>query len=140
MLKLDDDIHEEPILEVFGISAHVREYRICWALNRSLGLKLARVKDLVVNRSDKDVFFARFEDLVDEGDIRYVLIQNIVPDGLLVPDLKQADFIFIVLYGEDIPPKEHYSALQKTEFVNVVFSLDPASWKNKYAALGVDGY
>lgn len=140
MLKLDNEDQVEPTLEVYGISAHVRDYRICWALNNTLGISLERAADKVVERGGVERRFTRFEFAAEEGEVIYSLIQNIGSDGLVVPDLKHADYLFVVQYAEDIPMRSHYSDIQRTEFVNAVFSLDPVKRKDLYTVLGVDGY
>lgn len=140
MLRLDDDIQVENAVEVYGISAHVRPYRMCWALNRSLGLQLSRQEDQLMKRANDELGFFRYTYQLADEEVRYTLFQNIKPEGLLVADLKHADFLFMVQYGEDLTPRSHLSMVQQTEFVNTVFSLSKEKWKEMYAALAVDGF
>ena len=140
MLRLDDDIQADNAVEMYGISAHVRPYRMCWALNRSLGLQLCREEDQLIRRANGELGFSRYTYQLTDEEVRYTLFQNIRPEGRLVADLKHADFLFMVQYGEDLIPDSHMSRIQQTEFVNTVFSLSMEKWKEMYAALAVDGF
>ncbi len=132
MLRLDLDEEVAPPAKLFGLSSHVRDYRLCWSLNNSLGINLKKR-----NSSVGEIQFACINSAQEWC---YTLIQNRTASGLLLPELKQADFLFFVQHGEDAEEIDHYSGLQRAQFVNAVFSLDPKKWNEAFRLIEIDGY
>lgn len=118
MQKLILETEWTPTIEVYGISCHVRDYRLCWALNQELGLSFTKEDEALFKCKD------------ESKQISYSLLRNRKESGYLLPELKHADFLFVALFGEDSEPKEHFGNIQKTQFVNAVFSLG-ADYKTK---------
>ena len=132
MLKLDIDENVIPTAQLFGLSSHVRDYRLCWSLNNSLSIDL--------EKSSSPAGAVTFICVDKEQELRYTLIQNRTISGLLVPELKQADFLFCVQHGEDTEKIDCYSSLQNAQFVNAVFSLEPKRSKEAFRLMNIDGY
>ncbi len=135
MLKLEFDDEVMPVAQLFGLSSHVRDYRLCWSLNRALDIELQKQK----TEPDAEAF-VKFRYSNDDSDVCYTLIQNRTATGFIFPELKQADFLFFIQFGEDSQELEHYSALQSAQFMNAVFSLDPNTWNEAFRLIDVDGY
>lgn len=97
MAKFKLDLYPEPELTVFGISSHVNDYRLCWSLNRSLGLELSRSpKDIVETHEGRSTAFATFAQEVPDLEARYLLVSNHGTDGILIIEQRQADFFLVM--------------------------------------------
>lgn len=137
-LELDEDII--PTVQLFGLSSHVRDYRLCWSLNCALGIDLVKYIPDSEDEGGSGDNMTKFYCASSEKELSYTLIQNRTPNGLLVADLKQADFLFFVQYGEGVEELEYFTKLQEAQFVNAVFSLDPQKWNEAFQLIEGDGY
>jgi hypothetical protein len=81
-----------------GISCHHRDYRISFLLNQALEFNLVKHEDLTVpvagseGTSCYSFYFYRDEDLRNA----YYLLSNRSDEQVLIPEMKQVDFILIV--------------------------------------------
>ena len=132
MLKLVLDEEWTPVVEVYGISSHVRDYRLCWSLNTAMGLAFSKLEGATDG--------SRFECRVTTKDMVYNLVQNRTSKGMLLPELKQVDYLFYVHYGEDAEKENHSRKLHEAQFVNAIISLDENKQKQALQLIEVDGY
>lgn len=114
-----------PRAAVIGISCHVPDYRLCWSLNKSLGLALQRRKqDIVEHARGKELHYPVFEQRSEEGDPDIALIGNACGRRRLIPGQKEADF-FLVLSGRDDQEADRLlQRLRPAEFVLAAFTVD----------------
>src|SRR4029453_14184966 len=91
------DLEPEPDALVIGISSHVNDYRLCWALNRSLGVALARrTTDIAGIEGNTNARFAAYDHQDEESGTQLTLISNRSEGGRLLKDQKQADYFLVV--------------------------------------------
>lgn len=110
----------------FGISSHENDYRLSWALNNSLHLKLAKANDLNVRRQKSGVFqrFSMFEFRDEENAVVYKLIANRSEKGFLLQKMKNIDFIFYIAYDYPLPLLNSLlSGIKQTNIVQIAFEL-----------------
>lgn len=124
MARLRLDPPPEPDVTIIGISSHVHDYRLCWALNRSMGLELARrATDIVDDTKHGPAHYAVFDHADPETEASYTLVSNNGRDGRLIKDQRQANYFLIV----DAEEAERRPALLDhvlaTEFVLTAFPL-----------------
>lgn len=115
----------DPEVMLIGISCHENDYRLCWALNRELGINLARrAEDLMDPGPEKMASYSVFDhtDVVNEA--RWTLVHNHSTDGILLKDHKQADFFLVVEENAPITTRELIERVRRTEFVLTAFVLD----------------
>ena len=99
MTKYKLDLDYDYSFALIGICSHLQDYRLCWALNKSLGLDLYRLdKSIEMLRGEhcNQFFVYRFED--EEDHVSYSLIGNKTHGSVLVPEHKQADY-FLKIEG-----------------------------------------
>ena len=112
---------------LIGIACHLKEYRLCWALNEKLGLKLKRIEDLMVSPEGKrkeenrhPVF--HYEEM--KRDEQYFLVGNHGPSGELIEKKIHADYLIFI---KDIAVKGGASLLiseiKKIEHVLTAFKI-----------------
>ena len=97
MAKLKLDLEPDPAVTVIGISSHVNDYRLCWSINRSVGLELTRRRTDISEETNG--ILARYSayDHVDEStQARFTLVNNHCGDGILLKEHRQADYFLVV--------------------------------------------
>ncbi len=87
--KIFTDHRSEPVLlTLLGISCHSRDYYLTFYLNRKLSLGFTKMDDF----RDYPFFFCK-----DDNDFNaYFLIGNRSPESVLIPELKQTDYLLLL--------------------------------------------
>ena len=94
---VDEEEDTVPKVSVIGISCHVPDYRLCWALNLALGLGLERRRtDIVEHARGKDLHYPVFQQVGAEGMTTWSLICNLCGKRRLIADQKQADYFLVI--------------------------------------------
>ncbi len=112
------DIRSEPTyFTLIGISCHLKDYRLSFLLNQKLEFSFTKIEDLQSygapdkNQAEYSYYYYRDEDRFNA----YSLIANRSQDSVLVPQLKQTDFLLLV-EGEFKKP-------QKDMVINTIKSI-----------------
>jgi len=79
---------ETILFTLFGISCHLKDYRLSYYLNQKLELSFAKMDDF----QGYSFYFCRDEDSFNS----YYLLGNRGPESILLPDLKQTDFLLLL--------------------------------------------
>ena len=127
VLNVDDDYD----FSLMGISCHAKDYRLCWEINKALGVDLEK-KSYADGENQPDEPFSNASYFDEENHIDYVLIGNKYEGGLLIPEYPQLDY-FLRIYG---PQHEHFadsckSSLHSVDLVLAVIELKPSQLKSK---------
>ena len=96
---------EELDFAVLAINSHIKAYKLCWNINKSLQLNFEKKKD---HRIKEDLWFARYAYVCD--DVEYILLANHSKKGCLIPSQKSINFFLLI--------KNDYWQQEKTEFIN----------------------
>jgi hypothetical protein len=95
---LKKKIHKLPLKVEFnysliGISSHENDYRLSWAINQNLNLKLSQDSNLLVSIKNTEIIqrFSVFSSI--ENGIKYELISCLSEQGYLFKKLKNIDYI-----------------------------------------------
>ena len=119
--KFTLECSEELDFVVLAINSHIKVYKLCWNINKSLQLNFEKKKD---HRIKEELWFARYM-YVCGDDVEYTLLANRSKEGYLIPDQKSVNFFLLI--------KNDYWQQEKTEFINklrdikdilLVFELD----------------
>ena len=119
---------------LIGLSSHEKDYRVCWGVNNSLELDLARGEDLVIQgKKPADVSaFSLYTQELKGNDVEYFLVSNRGATGLLIPEQKQADYFFIARGPFDDDDQEKMiNGLRKINFVLTAYRINPRDLKSK---------
>ena len=136
MVKLKLDAEPDPDVFLIAISSHVNDYRLCWSLNRKLGLALSRRnEDIDQPGPERMAHFTAFDHVEEATLAQYSLVSNHAPDGVLVPDQRQADFFLVVDNAAQLPPNELLDHVRAAEFVLTAFPLDPRGLRGAHNLL-----
>jgi hypothetical protein len=79
---------EPSLFTLFGISCHLKDYRLSYYLNNRLELSFVKMEDFL----GFSFYYCRDEDSFNY----YYLLGNRSQDSILLPDLKQTDFLLLV--------------------------------------------
>ena len=118
--------------QLIGISSHENDYHLSWAINKNIGLNLAKSKNLLIyNKQLKEQQeFSVFSFDNEDNFILFNLISNTSVNGFLFPEMRNIDF-FLQIYDEsdDKFILNLINKLNKIEIVNTSFIIDPKNLK-----------
>lgn len=128
------DIEYEFNFWLIGISSHLRDYRISWALNKALGIALSKENDFeIVHKKQGDAqFYSHYAFTCEQTQRIYHLFSNKCPNGYLLPEIKHADYL-LMLDGNfnNQVIEELCKLVRKTQHINAVFNIDVETLKSK---------
>jgi hypothetical protein len=109
----------DPILfTLIGISCHLKDYRLSYHLNLSLDLSFVKMEDF----REFSFYFCRDEDRFNA----YYLLGNRGQESVLLPDLKQTDFLLLVEGPFKKPQKDFLlSKIKGIQTVLTAFEVRP---------------
>lgn len=119
---------------LWGIVATVKEYQLCWHLNKEMGFELKRAEDIEIIHKKKNktsVFsFFRYEDELDKWQVFVVANKHFGEH--LVPEVKQADF-FLMIKGEvsESQEEELFAKLKNIPVVQLVVKINYHKLKSR---------
>ncbi len=79
---------DSPSYTILGISCHLKDYRLSFMLNRQAGFELSKLDDF----NGFSFYSCRDDDTFNT----YFLLANRNTEGVLLPELKQTDYMLIV--------------------------------------------
>jgi len=127
------DFKPEYDFSLIGIASHQNDYRLSWALNNDLEIKLVRTKDIEIHNKKKNIkqLFSLYSFFHEDALLNYELVNNYSETGYLIPELQNIDF-FLKITGEISIDQlnQLIQRLKKTEIVISVFKIDPDSLKH----------
>ena len=106
---------------VLAINSHIKAYKLCWNINKSLQLNFEKKKD---HNIKEGLWFARYAYVCDDG-VEYNLLANRSKNGYLIPTQKSVNFFLFIKndsWGQE--KTEFISSLKDVEDVLLVFEID----------------
>ncbi len=130
--RLDFDFDYDFLL--YGISCHLKDYRLCWSLNHQLGSDLQKQNDyeLTVKTGEAPLRFSFYtwEDAVNH--LKYIVVANRGNPGILVQEQRQADYFLLVEGLTDLVDTQGLlDRIKGTDVVLTAYSIDPNQLKSK---------
>lgn len=116
--------------KLIGISCSEKDYRLCWAINHSLGIDLIRLSNEGLPSRTHLAGFPFFEYIDEENGRVYRLLANRFESNILMKELKTIDFLFL-LQGEDVNLHEIILKLGGIEFVFLATEIEIDKLKDK---------
>lgn len=128
ILEIDDDYS----FDLIGISSHVHDYRLAWALNKHMGWMLTRQRDLEVKSAKNVSYHALFEFDHEQEMTLIALLSNKSENGFLLPELQQFDYLLKIENLQHELSDEFYRQLRKTSFIQTVMVVDASKIKSRH--------
>ncbi len=134
MRRFELEIDHDYEFHLLGIASHLPDYRLCWSINRQMGLDLGKSeKPLKTLQKDKLTYvsFDVFCYTDPETQVEYNLIDNIYDGIRLVPEQKQADYLFLVRGIQDSDLTRIQQSINKIDQVLTSFKIEVEELKSK---------
>ena len=107
-------------LTVFAINSHVKDYNLCWHINKILNIELVKKKG--VKTIEKETFSC-FEFMFEEQ--KTLLVQNKSNKGYLLSDKKKIDYFLMFEPAINLPNrKEFLLKLSESSKILLIFEID----------------
>ncbi len=129
-LKLELDLN----FKLLGITCQLKDYRLCYYINKLTGLKLAKTEDHEIDYLNRQpLFFSRYLFVPPLGETAYYLLSNRgVSGGLLIPEMKGSDYFFLVKnFIDDENLATLHQAIVQIKEVLTATEIDPYKLKSK---------
>jgi hypothetical protein len=123
---------------IWGINSNMEDYRLCLNLNKHLNWDFKRVTDIEFYSPQIKGFKIfntyKFENVIDFYTLE--LIQNKKNGNILIPELKNFDFLFLLHGEDDYFEKEAFTGLlANSPGVQSVIELDINMLKSRHNLL-----
>lgn len=125
-------IEIESDYSLIGIASHENDYRLSWAINKSLGLDLKKKEDLTLDHPKNKILINYSLFIFDDENnyITYNLISNKSEKGFLIPEMKNIDFVLRVSGSPDQNLlNDLLFKLKKIDIVITAFQINEVSEK-----------
>ncbi|QQR99185.1 MAG: IPExxxVDY family protein [Sphingobacteriales bacterium] len=123
---------------IWGINSPLEDYRLCWLLNKILDWKLKRVDDIAFyqQKEKRYINFNAYK-YVNELDFYTIeIIKNKHDGNILIPEMKNFDYIFLFQGEEDYFNKDEITqVLKQIKGIQSIFEIDIENIKTKYNLL-----
>ena len=142
---------------LIGVSSHEKDYRICWALNKVLGIGLIKNESLEIKSKKQNTpsYFSLFSYESTDEFIEYSVISNLsenkilsskehslftksgkesqsTENGILIPEHKQMNY-FLMIRGEmeNVDVEEIIRKIKEIDIVLTAVNIDANELKSK---------
>ncbi len=124
---------EEYEFELIGICSSHSDYRLCWAINNSINIKLEKEDDYSVFGKKDGEHLHSFYSYYDEDEhVEYYLIKNVSNNyKRLVPEKDQIDYFIIIKNNLVLDTNNLVLELKKNDSILTAFVFDPNELKSK---------
>ena len=119
---------------LIAITAPLKDYRLCFKINKGLHIELNRVDDLeLAFKADAEpCYFSRYSFTESNTEVEFNFLANKGTEGFLIPEMKKVDyFLLIHNYIDHDDLKEVIAGLNRIPEVAVAAEVDPKKLKSK---------
>ncbi|MAW21444.1 MAG: hypothetical protein CMD16_03505 [Flavobacteriales bacterium] len=110
-----------------AINSHSRGYKLCWNLNKSLGLSFKMTDNHIIS---KELIFTRYEAKDDDGR-SFNLLPNLSKKGYLIPSQSRINYFLLINNSNWDNIKDKFlSKLRAINDILLVRELDVEKIKN----------
>ncbi len=132
MSKFSLELIEEYPYEVYGITAIAQDYRLCWHLNKELGLKFTRQEAIQIINKRKESVNHEFFVYEDQDTLtQYRLVQNKRTGSTFLPEVSHADYLLVI---DESPVVDYDLLIKKIKNIRpvlMIFPINLDALKNK---------
>ncbi|MFT4601840.1 MAG: hypothetical protein ACI857_002023 [Arenicella sp.] len=128
-LLFEDDYE----FELIGLCSSHADYRLCWAINNSLGTLLEKQDDYsVLEKKDGEHLHSFYSYFDKDEHLEYYLIKNVSNNyQRLVPEKDQIDYFLIIKNNLVLDISGMVSSLKENDSILTAFVFDPNDLKSK---------
>ena len=120
--------------DLLGLVSPLRDYRLCWLINKKLNVDFHRRRDLEINliQQQKLTYFSIYSyyDSLDKAS--FFILNNKNNNDLLIPEMKQVDYFFMTKGNIALQERERLLiSLKEVQAIQTLFEVDPLSLKSR---------
>ena len=117
---------------LIAITAPLKDYRLCFKINKELQINLSRVDDLEIAFNKDPCYFSRYSFTDSDTEVEFNLLANKGTEGFLITEMKKVDFFLLIHnYIDHDDLKEVIAGLNRIPEVAVAAEVDPKKLKSK---------
>lgn len=118
---------------LFSITSQLRDYRLCYYINKVLDFDFQKVEDLEITyKGQQPKYYSRYLYYIEDITPFYYIIANKSAEGYLIPELKAADYFVIIKdFIDDEDLSSFANAIKSIRDVQAIVELDPIKLKSK---------
>ena len=119
---------------LIAITTSLKDYRICYLINKYLNFKFSKSTDLEVDilQGTGPVFFSLYQYQWEASETDFYFIGNKGSDGYLIPEMRKADyFLMIKNYIDDDDLDKMISMLNRIPEIVAAVKIDPKKIKSR---------
>ncbi|HTD99354.1 MAG TPA: IPExxxVDY family protein [Mucilaginibacter sp.] len=119
---------------LIAITTSLKDYRICYLINKYLSFNFSKSKDLEVDilQGSGPVFFSLYQYHWEASETDFYFIANKGTDAYLIPEMRKADyFLMIKNYIDDDDLDKLITALNKIPEIVAAVKIDPKKIKSR---------
>lgn len=122
--------------ELLGLVSPVKDYKMAWLINQTLGINLVRSEELLIEfLSAPNLEISQYFLSLPHGFIQLLKNKSLNSTqqlAYLVPELRNMDY-FLLIQDEtgEVDPQEYVSHLSKNPFIQSAVRLDVSKLKSK---------
>jgi hypothetical protein len=118
---------------LYGIVSQEKPHRLVWFLNKISPYHFSRVDDYEIEIASKLFAFAQYTFNDEENHITYILIINKDESQLLIPELKNFDYLLLIKGAINFFEEEMLKDNIKTiPTVQIIFEVETEKLKSKH--------
>jgi len=118
---------------LYGIVSQEKPHRLVWFLNKIAPYHFSRVDDYEIEIASKLFAFAQYTFNDEENHITYILIIKKDESQLLIPELKNFDYLLLIKGAIDFFEEETLKENIKTiPIVQIIFEVETEKLKSKH--------
>ena len=120
--------------DLLGLVSPLRDYRLCWLINKKLNVDFHRRNDLEINliQQQKLTYFSIYSyyDSLDKAS--FFILNNKNNNDLLIPEMKQVDYFFMTKGNIALQERDRLLiSLKEVQAIQTLFEVNPLSLKSR---------
>jgi hypothetical protein len=119
--------------DLIGICSSNSDYRLCWGINKTMSINLAKSDDYsLINKKEGENFFSFYEFYDEETHLEYYLVKNqSYKFKKLIPEQDKIDYFLIIKNNLSIEINDLLTRLKKIDTILTAFIFDVEDLKSK---------
>ncbi|GHB24817.1 IPExxxVDY family protein [Mongoliitalea lutea] len=122
--------------EILGFVAPVKDYKLAWAINKQLDLRLKKVDDYYLELINQpDLFVPQFLEKKEHGFVQLLKNKSNTfgpTAAYLIPELKIMDYFLLIQdFTEELNLNTYIERLSDVDFIQNVVKIDVTKLKSK---------
>ena len=117
-----------------AVTTSLKDYRICYLINKHLNFNFVRTADLSVDihQGAEPSYFSFFTYNWEASETDFYFIGNKGSDAYLIPEMKKADYFFMIKnYIDETELEELVTALNRIPEIVAAVKIDPKKIKSR---------